>query len=296
MNIELIVSPLIGGIIGLVTNNIAIKMLFKPYTEIYLGKIRLPFTPGLIPKERPRIARAIGQVVGNELLDVGTMKDALCSEKVHDIFEEKFQECMKDYTKDETSLSQYAEKKKLKNRMDGLESQLSELAGEYVTKELLERRISEQLLDAAMEEISNRLNPLLLTMASGAINAAKEPLARRLDEMIKENCPAIVNEYIDMKYDEVLKTQVRDVAYGVDKKMPDLSHIIWRAYTSVVQEKAQSFLGAIDIAKIVEDKINEYNIEDFEKLLLDICHKELRAVVWIGGLLGMLLGFINLLF
>ena len=165
-----------------------------------------------------------------------------------------------------------------------------------MTKELLERRISEQLLDAAMEEISNRLNPLLLTMASGAINAAKEPLARRLDEMIKENCPAIVNEYIDMKYDEVLKTQVRDVAYGVDKKMPDLSHIIWRAYTSVVQEKAQSFLGAIDIAKIVEDKINEYNIEDFEKLLLDICHKELRAVVWIGGLLGMLLGFINLLF
>lgn len=296
MNIELIASPLIGGIIGLVTNNIAIKMLFKPYNEIYWGKIRLPFTPGLIPKERPRIAKAIGQVVGNELLDVRTMKNALCSEKVHDIFEEKFQECMQDYIKDESSLSQYVEKKKLKNQIDGLENQLSVVAGEYVTKELLERRISEQLLDAAMEEISNRLNPLLLTMASGAINAAKEPLAKRLDEMIEEHCPAIVNEYIDMKYDEILKTQVRDVAQGVDKKVPDLSNIIWKAYTSVVKEKAQSFFGALDIAQIVEDKINEYDIEEFEKLLLDICHKELRAVVWIGGLLGMLLGFVNLLF
>ena len=49
MDLQVIAAPVIGGIIGLITNGLAIKMLFRPYKEIYIGKFRLPFTPGLIP-------------------------------------------------------------------------------------------------------------------------------------------------------------------------------------------------------------------------------------------------------
>ena len=60
MWVQLITAPLVGGLIGLVTNGIAVKMIFRPLKPVYIGRFRLPFTPGLIPKERSRIARAIG--------------------------------------------------------------------------------------------------------------------------------------------------------------------------------------------------------------------------------------------
>ena len=64
MDLQMIAAPVIGGIIGLITNGLAIKMLFRPHKEIYIGKFRLPFTPGLIPKEKNRIAAAIGKIIG----------------------------------------------------------------------------------------------------------------------------------------------------------------------------------------------------------------------------------------
>ena len=33
MDLQVIAAPVIGGIIGLITNGLAIKMLFRPYKE-----------------------------------------------------------------------------------------------------------------------------------------------------------------------------------------------------------------------------------------------------------------------
>ncbi len=58
----------IGAIIGGVTNSLAIKMLFRPYNPIYIGKKRIPFTPGLIPKRRGELAEQLGKMVVQHLL------------------------------------------------------------------------------------------------------------------------------------------------------------------------------------------------------------------------------------
>jgi uncharacterized membrane protein YheB (UPF0754 family) len=68
-DIWLILSmALIGALIGGITNHLAIKMLFKPHRAIYIGKWRLPFTPGLIPKRRSDLARSLGKTVVDHLL------------------------------------------------------------------------------------------------------------------------------------------------------------------------------------------------------------------------------------
>ena len=54
-----ILPPIIGALIGAVTNDVAIRMLFRPYGARYIGSLRVPFTPGLIPRERHHIAEAI---------------------------------------------------------------------------------------------------------------------------------------------------------------------------------------------------------------------------------------------
>jgi len=64
----LIAPPVIGGVIGYFTNDIAIKMLFRPYRPLYIGKRRIPFTPGLIPSNQERLARRISDTIMGSLL------------------------------------------------------------------------------------------------------------------------------------------------------------------------------------------------------------------------------------
>nr|WP_256463998.1 DUF445 family protein [Halobacillus salinarum] len=64
----IILMVLIGALIGGVTNSLAIKMLFRPYKTIYIGKYRLPFTPGLIPKRQKELAKQLGRMVVEHLL------------------------------------------------------------------------------------------------------------------------------------------------------------------------------------------------------------------------------------
>ena len=52
MDYSLIIRPLIGAAIGYVTNWIAVKMLFFPLNPVKIGKFTLPFTPGVIPKNK----------------------------------------------------------------------------------------------------------------------------------------------------------------------------------------------------------------------------------------------------
>ncbi len=65
---KFIVTGILGAIIGFFTNWLAIKMLFRPYKEKYFLGIKIPFTPGLIPKEQKRISINIGETVEDYLL------------------------------------------------------------------------------------------------------------------------------------------------------------------------------------------------------------------------------------
>ncbi|WP_226659445.1 DUF445 domain-containing protein [Pseudalkalibacillus hwajinpoensis] len=58
----------IGAAIGGFTNSLAIKMLFRPYEARYIGKWKVPFTPGLIPKRRDELAVQLGRMVVEHLL------------------------------------------------------------------------------------------------------------------------------------------------------------------------------------------------------------------------------------
>ena len=82
MNIEAsyIIAPLLGGVIGYITNDIAIRMLFRPHTAKYIFGIHIPFTPGIIPKEKGRIAEAVGGVISEDLMNKEVLEKYLLSE------------------------------------------------------------------------------------------------------------------------------------------------------------------------------------------------------------------------
>jgi uncharacterized membrane protein YheB (UPF0754 family) len=60
--------PVAGAVVGYFTNDVAIKMLFRPYTAKFIGKYQLPFTPGLIPSNQGRLATRISDTIMGSLL------------------------------------------------------------------------------------------------------------------------------------------------------------------------------------------------------------------------------------
>jgi len=60
--------PIAGAIIGYFTNDLAIKMLFRPYRTLYFAGRRLPFTPGLIPRNQERLAKRVSDTIMGSLL------------------------------------------------------------------------------------------------------------------------------------------------------------------------------------------------------------------------------------
>ncbi len=74
-----LLPPIVGAAIGYITNAIAIKMLFRPLTEKRILGIRIPFTPGIIPRQRYKLAESIGRMVSEQLITKDAVKKQLGS-------------------------------------------------------------------------------------------------------------------------------------------------------------------------------------------------------------------------
>ena len=82
--IEILAGPVIGAVIGYFTNYIAVKMLFRPLKPVKIGGKTLPFTPGIIPKGKARLAKALGKAVGERLLTGEDIQKMLLSREMKD--------------------------------------------------------------------------------------------------------------------------------------------------------------------------------------------------------------------
>lgn len=295
MNIEFITGPLVGAVIGLITNSLAIKMLFRPLNPVYLDKknkkYQLPFTPGLIPKERNRLASAIGRIVGTRLLDDETLKKALLSDTIHDKIIEKIHDFVNQYATMECTLEEFLQEKGYLEKIDEKEEIIKDKIGKYTSKKLVDANIGKVIMDLAIEEISKKLNPMFMSMLTKTINI--EHLAEKIDTIADEKVPPIIGKYIDKEYVKIKDKPVSEAVEWLTGLYPEYEEKAWEFYKKIVEEKASDIIKEFNIAKIVEDKINEFDLEEMETLVMEIAKKELDALVWLGGLLGAIMGIFN---
>ena len=47
---------------------------------------------------------------------------------------------------------------------------------------------------------------------------------------------------------------------------------------------------------MIEQRINEMDVQQTEQLILQVMRKELKAIIWLGVLLGFIMGCLNMLF
>lgn len=81
--IKIMILAIVGGIIGYITNVIAIKLIFRPIEPIKISIINKEII-GLIPKRKSEIAQNIGQVIQDELIDIDELIKNVVSENDKD--------------------------------------------------------------------------------------------------------------------------------------------------------------------------------------------------------------------
>ena len=298
--LEIIAGPAIGAVIGYCTNYIAVKMLFRPLKPIKIGNRTLPFTPGIIPKGQGRMAKALGQAVGEHLLTKEDFEKMLLSEDIKnavvDAVSRKAEKLKHTDASLEEFLSQYTGQEEYDLMRDKLEDYITEKITEKITEGVEKLDIGAIIVEEGTKEIKEKFKGGMLSMFLNdeLIQSVAAPIGKKVDDYIKENGeekirPAVVAQLAAAESKSVAEwTELLPVS---DKK---LRQIVENIYVRFVNEKAEELAEKFHVAEIVEEKINAMDVLELENLLLGIMKKELNAVVSLGAVIGFVLGLLNI--
>ncbi|WP_312118120.1 DUF445 domain-containing protein [Brevibacillus reuszeri] len=100
----------VGSVIGGVTNELAIRMLFRPLKPRYIGSWRVPFTPGLIPRRRDDIAIQMGRLVEEHLLTTEGIRRSLAQSGLENTLAGWMRNVADDWMSDERTLREVLQK------------------------------------------------------------------------------------------------------------------------------------------------------------------------------------------
>ena len=321
--VSYVLAPVLGGIIGYITNDIAIRMLFRPHKAKYIMGVHIPFTPGIIPKEKGRIAEALGGVISENLMNKDVLERYLLSDdmvgKVRFAVEE-FIETQK-YNKETVKefLCHYLSEEE----MSAISQNVNESLTKQTYKKLADPSVGEKVAHIAIDQVAKKLSvdgaEELLAGLGGAIGGLgglaagllggnivarflgmlREPaerfLADNINNMLKNNGKEIVSNMIDGEVEEFLNKPVCKLLEGHDDQLKQAVNTVESIYRAIINDHLPKILDSIDISKSVRERINEMDVNETEKLIFQVMDKELQAIVWLGALLGLLMGSINCL-
>lgn len=294
--------PLIGAVIGYITNDIAIRMLFRPRTPKYLFGIKLPFTPGLIPKEKSRLAASIGEAISKNLMNIEVLEKTLLSDDMLSKIRKGIHDFVSARKRDNDSVSRfllrYLSPDDLSYMRVSVSADLSARIHSALASSGLGDKIAGIVVAHVIEKVRNGLlgkfgADQFITLIAAP---AEKLLAKNIDEMLASHSQEIVGNLIDDQIGNFLEMPVKNLFDGKDEQIEKAQEAIMSLYKTMVSEQLPRILDTINISNIVESRINEMDVKETERLILEVMNKELKAIVWLGALLGFVMGCVNLLF
>ena len=323
MEATYIIAPLLGGVIGYITNDIAIRMLFRPHKAKYLFGIHIPFTPGIIPKEKGRIAEAIGGVISENLMNKEVLEKYLLSKDMVGKVRAAIEEFITTLQKNTETVSQFLEHYLSKEEIESVANDINQNITKQTYEKLADSSVGEKVAHIAIDHVAQKLTidgaQELLSGIGGALGGIggmaaglfgsnivakflgmlREPaehfLAKNINTMLRDNGEEIVSNMIGGEVDSFLNKPVSKLLEGHEEQLAQAVNTIESIYRNIITEHLPKILQSIDISKIVRERINEMDVNETEKLIFQVMDKELKAIVWLGALLGLVMGSINIL-
>lgn len=296
MDYSLLIHPLVGAIIGYITNWIAVKMLFRPSKAIYIGKFKLPFTPGIIPKNQSRLAHGISNAISGSLLNEDVLKENLLSEDIKNQINEYIDTFLNSDETEAVSLNDLINQTEYSDKLNTTISNLIETISNSILTTIKEANLAEalsiQIENAIKENMQkNVLTKLIKKPVMDGLSANLEP---KINEYIDANGKDLIKGMVEKELTKYLNTSNMDVKDFIKQSNIDIKGIIISLYSSIISNKLSSILETINISKVIENEINSFEPKKMEELVLSIISKELNALVNLGAIIGLLLGTVNI--
>lgn len=247
----------IGGLIGFMTNWVAIKMLFRPtFKRPILGQ-------GLIPAQKDRIAYRLAVAVSNDLINP-------------EIIKQKIQ--------DSKSISKYREQatEYIKQVLDDSEfrSELKILLVSYVDEMIAEPEIRSSIAKAIIDQMNQSIDEHSFErVAIKAYSFIKGQEMQDLVENALTKLPGGLEKGL-IKMDEFLDTLPETIENNSDTIEEVVTNIIYR------------LINQLDVHALVEDNLRQYDERRIELLIKNASNEQLRYIQYLGAVLGTLGGFI----
>lgn len=289
-----IVPILVGALIGYCTNYIAIKMLFKPKKAVRLGRFILPFTPGIIPKNQPRIAKAVGDAVGKQLFTCDDIKGVLLSDDMSSNVTDAVMDMITTDNTVEDILKVQLGDEKYEDVIDRLYDVVCDKIEEGIKKADLSSIIVEAGKEAILEKVQNSMIGMFVN--DELIQSFAEPMKNAIDNYIDEHGEEKIIPLVSKGFECIEKKQPKELLGSIDISMDMIEKIVSDTYSGIVNDKVDTIINQIDISGIVEKKLNEMDIDEIEDLVMSVMKNELQAVINLGALIGAVIGVINIFF
>jgi uncharacterized membrane protein YheB (UPF0754 family) len=198
----------VGTISGGITNAVAIWMLFNPHEPFRFGPIRLQ---GALPKNKDRLAKAIGKTVGQKLLTAEDLAERLSAPPIRDAFARALE--------------------------GGIGKILREDRGPLI--DLLTPEVRARL-EAALDELARRGGEALTTYASSP----------EFEARVAELLPVIAEQFGTVLSDPAAKEEVKHALRGtLEKSLPAMRlHERLAAKLVITEGAIDRFLESLNVA------------------------------------------------
>lgn len=296
-----LIGPAVGAVIGYITNDIAIRMLFRPHQAKYIMGIHVPFTPGIIPKEKARIAGAIGKAVSENLMNREVLEKSLLSDDMLKKISNAIDEFVSTQSGNDETIEQFALHYLSSDDFNAMRSDVTGGIVKLVTAKLQNSDLGSSIAHMAtvhvMEKTRNSLAGRL--GAEMFIQPLAQPiekiLAKHINEILQNNSQQMIQDLVNKEASELMGMTMSQLTTGRDEQVEQIKRGVLNAYRTIIIEHLPRILQDIDISTIIEQRINEMDMNEAEAIIMDVMKKELRAIVWLGALLGCIMGTINAL-
>ncbi len=228
-----IIPMIVGSAIGYFTNWLAIKMLFRPHREIRWLGIKVPFTPGLIPKERYRISKSIGDAVGQHLLTPEKIREVLWRKETQENLNRYLKSYVEKLKLDSRTIMDIG-KSRDKNSYDNYILKIKSSLSRYIVSKFKAKTFKSLFLDFIDNNIYERYRLL-------ALNSIELNGANLLDEM-----------FSSQGFRELIKEELNNGIQGYKEDNRLLKHVISKdtidnIYSGIDRNRGKIVQGLKDI-------------------------------------------------
>lgn len=300
--IQYFVGPLVGAVIGYITNDIAIRMLFRPHQAKYIMGIHVPFTPGIIPKEKSRIATAIGKAISDNLMNREVLEKSLLSDDMLTKIGNAIDEFVSTQSHNDETIEQFAGHYLPQEDIDAMREDVTGGIVKMLTSKLEDSHLGENIARMATEHVMEKTRNSLAgrlgadMLLQPVAQLVEGFLAKHINEILKNNSRQMVTGLVKEESEHLTSMTMSQLIAGHEEQVTQARSGILSAYRVIITEHLPRILQDIDISAIVEQRINDMDMEEAEAIILDVMKKELRAIVWLGALLGSIMGTLTAIF